>query len=92
MTVLEVKGLSKKFGGLVANDKISFMVGEGEIVGLIGPNGAGKSTLFELITGFDTPDAGEVRFLGHSLRGMRPDQINRLGIGRTFQKGIIRIS
>ena len=86
MTVLEVKGLSKKFGGLVANDKISFMVGEGEIVGLIGPNGAGKSTLFELITGFDTPDAGEVRFLGHSLRGMRPDQINRLGIGRTFQK------
>ena len=83
---LEVEGLTKRFGGLHANNDISFTVNEGEILGVIGPNGAGKSTLFELITGFQTPDAGEVRFNGSSTRGMRPDQINRLGIGRTFQK------
>ncbi|MFQ5936809.1 MAG: ABC transporter ATP-binding protein [Acidiferrobacterales bacterium] len=86
MSMLEVSDLTKRFGGIVANDEISFTAEEGEIVGLIGPNGAGKSTLFELITGFYKPDAGEVRFEGQRLRGLRPDQINRLGIGRTFQK------
>ncbi len=84
--MLEVANLTKRFGGLVANDDISFGVAAGEILGLIGPNGAGKSTLFDLITGFQAPDAGSVRFEGRSLLGLRADQINRLGIVRTFQK------
>ncbi len=86
MAMLEVDGLSKRFGGLLANNDISFDVDEGRILGVIGPNGAGKSTLFDLITGYQLPDSGEVRFAGKRLRGLRPDQINRLGIGRTFQK------
>jgi branched-chain amino acid transport system ATP-binding protein len=84
--MLEVTNLTKRFGGLVANDDISFTVAAGEILGLIGPNGAGKSTLFDLITGFQKPDRGRVRFEGRPLLGLRPDRINRLGIGRTFQK------
>ncbi len=84
--MLEVANLTKRFGGLVANDDISFGVAAGEILGLIGPNGAGKSTLFDLIGGSQAPDGGDVRFEGRSLLGLRPDQINRLGIGRTFQK------
>jgi branched-chain amino acid transport system ATP-binding protein len=86
MAMLEVEGLSKHFGGLLANNDISFSLDEGRILGVIGPNGAGKSTLFDLITGYQIPDEGEVRFDGNRLRGLRPDQINRLGIGRTFQK------
>ena len=86
MAMLEVEGLSKRFGGITANDQISFSAQEGEIIGLIGPNGAGKSTVFELLTGFCAADSGEVRFDGRPILGMRPDQINRLGIGRTFQK------
>ena len=84
--MLEVEKLTKRYGGLVANDAISFTVGEGEILGIIGPNGAGKSTLFELITGFVVPDEGDVRLEGRSILGMREDRINRLGIARTFQK------
>ena len=84
--MLEVVGLSKRFGGLMANAEVSFRVEAGEILGVIGPNGAGKSTLFELITGFLKPDDGDVRFQGRSIVGLRPDQINRLGIARTFQK------
>jgi branched-chain amino acid transport system ATP-binding protein len=84
--LLRVDGLCKSFGGLRANDGVSFSVREGEIVGLIGPNGAGKSTLFDLLTGFSRPDAGDVLLEGRSLLGLRPDQINRLGIARTFQK------
>lgn len=84
--MLEVIGLTKQFGGLIANDDISFRIVEAEIVGIIGPNGAGKSTLFELITGFERADAGEVRFRGRSIRGLPPERINRLGIARTFQK------
>ncbi len=86
MAMLEVEGLSKRFGGVTANDQISFSAQEGEILGLIGPNGAGKSTVFDLLTGFHAADGGEVRFDGRPILGMRPDQINRLGIGRTFQK------
>ena len=86
MAMLEVEGLTKAFGGVVANNDISFSVEEGEILGLIGPNGAGKSTVFELLTGFHSADAGRVRFLGRPILGLRPDQINRLGMGRTFQK------
>ncbi|MFQ5958654.1 MAG: ABC transporter ATP-binding protein [Alphaproteobacteria bacterium] len=84
--MLDVDRLSKSFGGLLANDDLSFSVTEGEILGLIGPNGAGKSTLFELVTGFHAPDRGEVRFEGRSLIGLSPDRINRMGVGRTFQK------
>ncbi len=84
--MLEVVGLSKRFGGLMANDEVSFRVEAGEILGVIGPNGAGKSTLFELVTGFLKPDSGDVRFQGRSIVGLRPDQINRLGVARTFQK------
>ena len=86
MSLLRVGGLSKRFGGLVANRDISFDVGAGELVGIIGPNGAGKSTLFDLITGVTRPDAGEVRFNGQPITRLRADQISRLGIGRTFQK------
>jgi len=84
--LLEISGLSKRFGGLLANDRVSFAVGAGEMVGLIGPNGAGKSTLFELITGFVRPDGGDVRLDGRSLVGRSTYEINRAGIARTFQK------
>jgi branched-chain amino acid transport system ATP-binding protein len=84
--MLEVRGLTKRFGGLVANDHISFAVAQGEILGLIGPNGAGKSTLFELVAGFEKPDAGAVLLAGCPITGLRPDRISRLGLGRTFQK------
>jgi branched-chain amino acid transport system ATP-binding protein len=86
MALLRLQGVTKRFGGLVANNRVSFAVEEGEILGLIGPNGAGKSTLFEQITGFYPPTTGEITFRGRSLIGLRPDQVNRLGIGRTFQK------
>jgi len=86
MALLSLAGVTKRFGGLTANNRVSFEVAEGEILGLIGPNGAGKSTLFEVINGYYPPDGGEIRFQGHSLIGLRPDQVNRLGIARTFQK------
>ncbi len=86
MALLAVEHVTKRFGGLVANHDISFTVQEGEILGLIGPNGAGKSTLFDVITGCYRPEAGEVHFDAHRLVGLRPDQVNRLGVGRTFQK------
>jgi branched-chain amino acid transport system ATP-binding protein len=84
--ILEVKNLTKRFGGVIANNDISFDVREGEIVGIIGPNGAGKSTLFDLITSFQSPDSGHVLFAGHEITGLRPDKIAALGIARTFQK------
>ena len=83
--LLNVRGLSRRFGGLQAVKDLSFTVGEGEIVGLIGPNGAGKTTAFALISGFLVPDAGEVTLRGQSLRGLRPHEINALGLARTFQ-------
>jgi branched-chain amino acid transport system ATP-binding protein len=86
MTGLSVRGLTKRFGGVVANRDISFDVRPGELVGVIGPNGAGKSTLFDLITGFTRPDTGEVRLDDRAITGLRPDQISRLGVARTFQK------
>jgi branched-chain amino acid transport system ATP-binding protein len=84
--LLDVRGASKRFGGVIANADISFDVNEGEIVGIIGPNGAGKSTLFDLITGFQPPDSGQVLFDGRDITGMRPDRISMLGVARTFQK------
>ncbi len=83
--VLEVRGLTKRFGGLAAVAGLSFGVRRGELFGIIGPNGAGKTTLFHLITGFQRPSAGEVRFEGRSLAGLRPHAVCRLGIARTFQ-------
>jgi len=86
MSLLSVSGVSKRFGGIVANRGISFDVEPGELVGIIGPNGAGKSTLFEVITGFYLPDEGEVRLDGARLTGLSPDVVCRRGIARTFQK------
>ncbi len=84
--LLKVDGLSKRYGGVTANEGISFDAREGEILGIIGPNGAGKSTLFDLLTGFQKPDAGTVILDGRNITGMRPDRISRMGVGRTFQK------
>jgi branched-chain amino acid transport system ATP-binding protein len=83
--VLEVIGLQKHFGGLYALSGLDMEVREGEIVSVIGPNGAGKSTLFNVITGIYAPDAGDIRFRGESIVGLRPHQVVRLGIARTFQ-------
>ena len=85
-SLLDVRGVTKRFGGLVANRDISFGVAAGELVGIIGPNGAGKSTLFDLLTGFQTADAGEVMLDGQAITRLRPDEISRLGVARTFQK------
>jgi branched-chain amino acid transport system ATP-binding protein len=82
---LEVTNISKFFGGLKALRNISFKVFQEETVGVIGPNGAGKTTLFNVISGFIKPDQGEVIFKGKKLSGMRPDQICRIGLIRTFQ-------
>ena len=86
MSILKVENLSKSFGGIHANQDISFEVQAGEILGVIGPNGAGKSTLFDLITGFTKPDKGSVIFQDQNIFGLRPDKISNFGVGRTFQK------
>lgn len=85
MTLLEVRNLTKRFGGLTAVDSVSFNVYEGTIKALIGPNGAGKSTLFNALTGFDRPDEGSVRFDGLELVGRRARDTVRAGVARTFQ-------
>ena len=86
MAILEVRHVSKFFGGLAANSDVSFEVAEGEIVGLIGPNGAGKTTLFNCITGFYPPSRGEILFDGRSMNGLHPDKVCKLGMARTWQK------
>ncbi|WP_417695193.1 ABC transporter ATP-binding protein [Roseibium sp.] len=83
--MLEVKGISKSFGGLKASNDIRLDVPAGKITSLIGPNGAGKTTLFALITGFHTPDSGSVSFLGQTITGLAPQDIARRGMIRTFQ-------
>jgi branched-chain amino acid transport system ATP-binding protein len=85
VSLLEVRGLAKRFGGLQAVKDLSFAVGEGEIVALIGPNGAGKTTVFGLVSGFLEPDAGEITFRGRPIRGLKPHVVNALGLARTFQ-------
>ena len=82
---LEVQGITKKFGGLVANEDITFSVADGEILSIIGPNGAGKSTLFNCVTGFYRADAGKVVFLGRDITGGSAHGICKMGIARTFQ-------
>jgi len=83
--LLEIEGLTKKFGGLSAVNNFDISVGEGEIVGLIGPNGAGKSTVFNLITGVLPVTSGTVKFRDLDITRKQPDQVAALGIGRTFQ-------
>ncbi|MBX3521884.1 MAG: ABC transporter ATP-binding protein [Xanthobacteraceae bacterium] len=83
--VLAVDNISKRFGGLLALDSISFVVNRGEIVGLVGPNGAGKTTLFDVISGSCQPTEGDIRLEGISVVGKQPNQIVRRGLARTFQ-------
>ncbi len=85
MALLEVQGITKRFGGLTAVGNFNLSLEKGHVVGLIGPNGAGKTTAFNVIAGFYKCDAGKVIFDGKDITGMRPDQICRLGLARTFQ-------
>jgi branched-chain amino acid transport system ATP-binding protein len=83
--LLEVRHLTKRFGGLTAVSDVTFDVQPGEILGILGPNGAGKTTLFNLLTGFIRPDGGRVAFAGHDLTRCSPAQVVNLGVARTFQ-------
>lgn len=83
--MLEIRSLTKRFGGLVAVDRLDFSLRQGEILGLIGPNGAGKTTLFNMITGTIRATSGDVFFQGKKINGLRPNKIARLGAVRTFQ-------
>ena len=85
MSLLEVRSVSVTFGGVSALKRVSFALGENEIVGLIGPNGAGKTTLFNCLSGFQIPDEGGMLFGGVQLETRAPDQIAALGLARTFQ-------
>jgi branched-chain amino acid transport system ATP-binding protein len=83
--LLQVRGISKRFGGLQAVADVSFNLGEGEILGLIGPNGAGKTTLFNLVNGVFKSDSGTITFSGKDITGRSPDQVVHLGLARTHQ-------
>jgi len=85
MSVLEVRALSKAFGGVRAISEVSFAVGAGEFLAMIGPNGAGKTTCFNIINGQLAPDSGEILFAGKNIAGLEPRAIWRRGVGRTFQ-------
>ena len=85
MALLELKGLTRRFGALIAVDAVDMSIATGEIRAVIGPNGAGKSTLFNLITGVFKPSAGQVFFAGEEITGLAPHRIALLGIARTFQ-------
>ncbi|WXG42623.1 MAG: ABC transporter ATP-binding protein [Promethearchaeati archaeon SRVP18_Atabeyarchaeia-1] len=84
-TILEVKNLTKKFGGLTAVNDVSFEIERGSMAGLIGPNGAGKTTVFNLISGFEKPSAGAIKFDGVDITGWKPFQVVGTGLARTFQ-------
>jgi branched-chain amino acid transport system ATP-binding protein len=83
--VLQLNGLTKRFGGFTAVNEVSFGLDEGEILGLIGPNGSGKSTTFNLIAGMHAPTSGSIRFQGREIGGLAPAAVCHLGIGRTYQ-------
>ena len=85
--LLSLRGVTRSFGGLTAVDHIDLDLGQGELVSIIGPNGAGKTTLFNLVTGLDRPDAGEVRLGGQIITGFAPEKLASLGVARTFQLG-----
>lgn len=84
-SILDIQNLSIAFGGIKAVQNVSFQILEGELLGLIGPNGAGKTTVFNMITGFYCADLGSIEFKGKSLIDVSPDQINKIGLARTFQ-------
>ena len=86
MAILEIRNVSKFFGGLAAASDVSFDVPQGTIMGLIGPNGAGKTTLFNCITGYYPPSRGEIVFNGRRMNGLKPDKVCKLGMARTWQK------
>ena len=86
MPILEIKNITKQFGGLMALDNVSFQINEGEIRGLIGPNGAGKSTMFKNIAGFYAPTRGSIVYRGENIEGKKPHVIAEMGIVRTFQE------
>jgi len=83
--ILIARGVTKRFGGLVAVNNLDFFIEEGSIASVIGPNGAGKTTFFNCITGFYTPEEGQIIFDGKEIQGLRPDQVTRAGIARTYQ-------
>ena len=85
MTLLRVENVTKKFGGITANENVSFELGAGQIVGLIGPNGAGKTTMFNCIAGYAPPTSGEIWLGQRRISGMTPEQCAKAGVGRTFQ-------
>jgi branched-chain amino acid transport system ATP-binding protein len=85
MSLLRVENVTKKFGGITANQDVSFEIGAGQIVGLIGPNGAGKTTMFNCIAGYFAPTSGDIWLNGKKISGFTPEQCARAGIGRTFQ-------
>jgi len=84
-TALELRGITKRFGGLTSLDDLSLSVGESEILSVIGPNGAGKTTFFNIITGVYQPDEGDVLLFDESIAGLSPDKVARRGVARTFQ-------
>jgi branched-chain amino acid transport system ATP-binding protein len=86
-SLLEIKGLTRRFGGLTAVNAVDLQVREGELLSVIGPNGAGKTTLFNLVTGLDRPDAGQVLFDGRDITGLPAQQLAQRGLARTFQHG-----
>ncbi len=83
--LLEVRGVNKRFGGLLAVSDVSFQIAPGEILGLIGPNGAGKTTLFNVVNGVYEPDGGSIAFQGHDITGSAPHRVVQLGLARTHQ-------
>jgi len=85
MALLEIRNLTKYFGGLAAINGVDMNINESEILGLIGPNGAGKSTLFNMVNGTDRPSSGKITFKGHDITGLPTHRIAKMGIGRTFQ-------
>lgn len=86
-SLLEIRGLTRRFGGLTAVSAVDLQGGEGELLSVIGPNGAGKTTLFNLVTGLDRPDAGQVLFDGQDITGLPAQQLAQRGLARTFQHG-----
>ncbi|MGD8953206.1 MAG: ATP-binding cassette domain-containing protein, partial [Desulfobacterales bacterium] len=83
--ILEVREVTKTFGGIIALNRVSFDVGDGEILGIIGPNGSGKTTVVNCITGFVKASSGRILFRGRDITGMRPHRIADMGVTRTFQ-------
>jgi branched-chain amino acid transport system ATP-binding protein len=85
--LLEMSGVTRRFGGVTAVSQMALTFGEGELLSVIGPNGAGKTTLFNLITGHDAPDEGSIVFAGQAIAGLKPERLAALGLARTFQHG-----